>query len=351
MLAAGLAWTPMASAQLLDEDEGNQPENGSAVLTAGRATFSQTEFDFGDIFDNEKQVFSTTITNDGVGDLKIHMIKPSCGCTTMEPVRDKVLKPGESYDVRLQFDPAKKMGNIRQNVTITTSDPENSSHTIFFSANVKQLIMAEPHMLSFGQIEKRENKTLEMQILGRIPEFDIPMVSGGEDYFTVEVGDPEAVEIEGEKLYQVILKVTTKQPRPLGQINETLTIRTTDERRPFKTFVATGQAIGDVRVSPSRLPLGLVKTGTEFERELKLTNAQGENFSLRSVGLKDPGAFGADVSFEMSPPLGTPSVSYRVKLLGSAPANNRFLKGELVFETDIEDERFITVPVHGTVRK
>lgn len=80
------------------------------------------------------------ITNNGGTNLKIYSSFSSCGCTTA-PLKNKILKPGESTDLDVQYDPnyfkgSLGLGEIEKRITIISSDPSNSFYKIYLKINV-----------------------------------------------------------------------------------------------------------------------------------------------------------------------------------------------------------------------
>lgn len=69
------------------------------------------------------------ITNSGGSDLKIYSTFSSCGCTTV-PLKNKIIKAGESVDLEVAYDPnyfkgALGLGEIEKTITIISNDPIN----------------------------------------------------------------------------------------------------------------------------------------------------------------------------------------------------------------------------------
>lgn len=81
------------------------------------------------------------ITNTGGQDLKIYSALSSCGCTTAE-IKNKILAPGEGFDLPVEYDPNYfkgflGQGEIEKKITILSNDPSSS----FYSAILKTTVI------------------------------------------------------------------------------------------------------------------------------------------------------------------------------------------------------------------
>jgi hypothetical protein len=80
------------------------------------------EFKFGSIKQGEKVEHVYVLTNSGQSDLYIRKVKASCGCTAVQPEK-KVIAPGESVNIKTEFNSAGKVGSQNKTITIITNDP------------------------------------------------------------------------------------------------------------------------------------------------------------------------------------------------------------------------------------
>lgn len=82
--------------------------------------FDETEIDFGKIYEGEKVYHTFRYTNAGNEDLIIRDCKTTCGCTVAKCDK-KPLKPGESSELKIEFDSQNKVGIQSKQVTITAN--------------------------------------------------------------------------------------------------------------------------------------------------------------------------------------------------------------------------------------
>lgn len=93
-----------------------------AVAGVPRLVFSQSEWDFGEVWQDDKAVFTLTVSNAGDADLKITEVRTTCGCTAAKPQR-YLIPPGEATTIRIEYDTHGKQGNVSSKVIVASNDP------------------------------------------------------------------------------------------------------------------------------------------------------------------------------------------------------------------------------------
>lgn len=83
-------------------------------------TFETTSHDFGDVKTGTKVTYTFKYKNTGTDTLKIDNIISSCGCTVPKDY-EKIVLPGASGSVTVQFDSTDKMGVINKSLTILSN--------------------------------------------------------------------------------------------------------------------------------------------------------------------------------------------------------------------------------------
>lgn len=83
-------------------------------------TFTETEFDFGEIRQGDKVSHEFSFKNTGEADLLISEAYGSCGCTVPEFPKEAI-KPGERGTIKVTFDSAGKLGRQQKKVTLVTN--------------------------------------------------------------------------------------------------------------------------------------------------------------------------------------------------------------------------------------
>jgi hypothetical protein len=343
-LAAGamLAVSHHAMAQL------PQPEGGPVkpiVEPTPTMTFGEMEHDFGKIFENKAVEYDFHFENKGAGKLTISSLKGSCGCTVPD-LEKKEYQPGEGNNVHVRYDPHGKSGKQHQTVTIISNDPEHPTLQLQISAEVKPLVAMEPRLINFGQLQKGQGGSQKLLLTGRTADFAAsnPTMMNGPDRYDIKVGETKEVDVDGEKLRQTEITVELKKNAPVGQLQDTLTVRTNDDRMAVVNVPIAGTIDGELELMPPRLALGLLKTKETFERDVKVTRKNGQPFKILAVANKSTNLTKLESSF-------TPDgAGYIIKVKGTGPEATGVLRADMVVTTDVPGEETVEIQVYGTFR-
>lgn len=109
-----------------------------AADTTPHITFTETEFDFGEVKEGQVVTHIFNFSNTGKSVLEIKSIQTSCGCTAVV-IATKVLQPGEAGSLRVDFDSSGKHDKLSRTITITTNEVRDAIKTLNIFANVKKL--------------------------------------------------------------------------------------------------------------------------------------------------------------------------------------------------------------------
>ncbi|MFV0291067.1 MAG: DUF1573 domain-containing protein [Mangrovibacterium sp.] len=99
-------------------------------------SFNTLTHDFGDIGGTDKVSYSFQLTNKGKTNLVIRKISTSCGCTAVNP-QTKVIEPGKTIPLEVQFDPKGKSGRQAKTITVVTNAPDGQLSTLRINAVIK----------------------------------------------------------------------------------------------------------------------------------------------------------------------------------------------------------------------
>lgn len=89
----------------------------------------ETEFDFGKIPQGKPVTHVFEVTNKSNTPLKISNINASCGCTTPEWEKDKVIAPGEQTKITVGYNAASE-GPFTKFITVSYNDTQSKQITI-----------------------------------------------------------------------------------------------------------------------------------------------------------------------------------------------------------------------------
>jgi|WetSurMetagenome_2_1015567.scaffolds.fasta_scaffold467107_2 hypothetical protein len=83
------------------------------------------------------RVFDLIVENRGDADLILKEAAPSCGCTTISPAFDKVIKPGGKTKIKVTFNSRDFTGLVTKSVLVSSNDPAHPIREFVFTAFVQ----------------------------------------------------------------------------------------------------------------------------------------------------------------------------------------------------------------------
>ena len=131
-----LPWAACFSQVPADNKPGAPAQNGNSIEQEQKKVVDPTSWDFGNIKKNQIAKHEFEIKNNLSRVLKINDVTTSCGCTASQ-ARKKVLAPGESTAITVEFNSKGYNGGTSQFVYVTTDDPQNSVYKFTIKAFVQ----------------------------------------------------------------------------------------------------------------------------------------------------------------------------------------------------------------------
>jgi hypothetical protein len=246
------------------------PADGGA-----RIEVNPSEFDFGEVWQNNPVTSSIEIKNVGTEPLTI-AARSSCGCTVATTPKSP-LAPGETTTFSITYD-TKRAGKAHKRVTLTTNDPTNPSVAIPVKGTVKSIVKATPRdriLFTALKTDSAESQTLTLE-----NELDRPLklrLRDGQDFGPFRV---ELKEIEAGRKYE--LTATTVPPLAPGRTNGQIIVETGVEEAPTLQFRMYAHVPPRVAISPPRVYL-YPTMQVPSERVLRLRFPRGEPVEIREI--------------------------------------------------------------------
>lgn len=108
---------------------------GYSQFTGPKIVVQIPEHDFGEIIQGEKVQHNFVVTNMGDDVLSITNVRASCGCTAALPDKNE-LAPGESTNIKVEFNSKGRTGKQNKLVYVTSNDKENPQLQLKISGNI-----------------------------------------------------------------------------------------------------------------------------------------------------------------------------------------------------------------------
>ena len=194
-------------------------------------SFSEEEWDFGKIKEDERPVHIFTIKNTGREELIISRVRAACGCTATMLSSDNI-KPGQSAELQATFNPTGFNGIVKKDIHIESNDPQLPSTKITIIAEVEPI----PSPLAF-----LSNSQWDLGLIsqGDLPTFTFTIENKGElelivdkidasEYIQYNTEIPIILSL-GEKKEVIFIYDSTQHE--LGEVRESIRIYCNDPRR------------------------------------------------------------------------------------------------------------------------
>ncbi len=130
----------------------------SAQQKAASISFSQTDYDFGDIKEADGNVsHKFEFTNTGSEPLIIQNVTPSCGCTTPTWTKEPVM-PGEKGYISAVFNPSNRPGHFDKYITVQSNASQPSIRLrITGKVEAKPLTIEDEYRYQMGALRLKSN--------------------------------------------------------------------------------------------------------------------------------------------------------------------------------------------------
>ncbi|HCN08767.1 MAG TPA: hypothetical protein DIT01_12605 [Lentisphaeria bacterium] len=184
-------------------------------------TIDEPTFDFGEINDINLVYKTVTLTNTGDAELEIKRVKGTCGCTTGK-LEKKMLEPGESTSLTIQFLPATYEGLISKAIKIASNDPDSKISTITFTATVWPFLQVTPKIIELEfdaeagvytgttrvvELRNMGEKALKLKTIDQKGmaldiegEMDVVFEPGDARNYTIGIAKPEEIPVDKRPL-------------------------------------------------------------------------------------------------------------------------------------------------------
>jgi len=347
-LTAAMLTLGVCNAQLLEPQK--SPATVPAVSTGPRISFDNYEYDFGEIFDDQRQIAYFPFRNVGQQRLVIRQVKTTCGCTS--PKLEKTeYEPGETGQIEVHFNPARKSGRVRQRITVISNDSQQDQIQLNLNTTVIRRVIIDPPVINFHQAGRSQKTTKILTIAGRGEGFKIEKLSfANPNLFEAKILGDKMVEIDGDQRRQYEVEITLLDSAPIGRSTTQLEI-TTNERIADKgnapTIVVTCSAniAGDLIATPTRIQLRNLKPNAPFTAQVRLTHRNRVPFTIVEAVVTDQG--GGEPPEILIKPIG--DSAYRIVINGKTQDGARYVRGTLDIKTDIPGEEIKKINYYGNI--
>lgn len=208
-----------------------------ASASQPRIQFTETTFDFGDVYQNEEVTHAFVFRNTGDAALKIQRVWSTCGCTATAVQGEGgsaltrlegnppawLLAAGATGEIKVTFRGGSYRDRVTKHVYVDTDDPVEPRVTLTVQAVVKVEVQVDPRGVYLGgaiKVGEKVERTIELTPVA-VKSFKITSVTA--DSPLVRVGKPQPLpdQVPGYRL--IVTCGPLHQP---GRVYANITITT-----------------------------------------------------------------------------------------------------------------------------
>jgi hypothetical protein len=314
---------------------------------APQVVLSQDNWDFGAVWHPEAPTLTLTIRNAGAAELKITNVKPTCGCTSVEPGRRDV-PPGETTELKIRYDTKGKQDRVSSSVIIESNDPARPKLEFPIAGFVKRAVRRIPLAgFSLRTLDPHPGQTVTVRLENTTDRPMQPKLLS----CSVAGLDVELKEVTAGQVYDVVGRIT--QSLRHGVTRGELNFSTGLEHEPQLAVPAVIQLMTLVDPVPALVYLDPRATTQPGQRAINL-NYYGTLDEFQVTRTKCKGAANVTVAVgeRKTPPAGmeklTPRMKWIVPTTVSLPSAQALPPGGLTIEYTTNDPACPTVEVRIT---
>jgi uncharacterized OB-fold protein len=209
-----------------------------AQLLQPKLALQQTSYDFGDIKQGDVVSHDFILSNSGGDMLTISNVTASCGCTAAAPEK-KELAPGESTNLKVSFNSARRQGKQHKTVTVFSNDPQNPEMKLTITGVVvlPGQNSNNPAVIYFPETQHDFGKVNE----GDKVDYTFRFVNKGESVLKIKdiktsCGCTAAL-VSNDSLspgQEGTIKVELNTENRVGKMSRTVTVQSNDPKDPAK---------------------------------------------------------------------------------------------------------------------
>ena len=291
------------------------------------------EYDFGKVIGGSKIKHTFTIKNIGQKPLKIISVKETCACTASVISQNKIL-PGKTGDISAVLTVPSGNKRVWESLHVFTDDPVHNTLTLTLKGEVFTPLSTFPTRLVFGH-QGPPQKPLTKQVSLHIEEgVQIRSVRTDSEHLTATLKTKDGIPHVEVQLLPTI---------PAGQFSYYLLVDYTyKEKQASHKVFAFGQVLGELKVAPNRLFLGLIKDLSAVSKTITVSSRNTKPFQITSV---ESGTKAVKVTVkEMDS-----KTDYQITMTLSPKAESGELSGDVIIHTSSSVQPTVRVPFFGII--
>lgn len=288
--------------------------------------------DFGKAAPYEQLRHDIVIMNEGDQPLEIINVGTTCGCTAAVPSATHI-PSGATSIVSVTMTATSGTSRMEKQVKIVSNDPKQKEVRVTLIADVRNIWTFSPvSVIKFDEVPYNTEQFETVYLSNNEGEaFKVLQAQCDRVEFRAEAGEPTDAGTP--------ITVYFKSGKKRETIAATIEIITDHSDQPRARATLMASITGYVKFTPSSLYFGRSPAGKTVDRELRLTltdKSKADSFEITNI------KGGDDVKAEI---IGKNALGMlRVKVSYKVPDSPGYHRGEVILETNLEDEPTVSIP-------
>ena len=290
-------------------------------------------YDFGKVLGGSEIKHTFKIKNIGQKPLKIISVTETCACTATLLSQDEIL-PRKAGDISTVLKVPSGNRRIEESLLVFTDDPVQNTLTLTLKGEAFTPIRTFPTVIALGNKSPLQDPVTRQVSLHVQDEVQIRSVRSESEHLTATLkpkGGIPHVEVQ-------ILPTL-----PVGQFSHRILIDYTYKgQQTTHKFPVFGQVLGEFKVTPNRLFLGLIKDPASVTKTFTISSRDAQPFQITSVESDTK-----DVNFRVNK--SDNETSYQVTMTLAPKSNPGELTGDVIINTSNFVQPTVRIPFFGII--
>ena len=304
-----------------------------------KAMFDHTSHNFGVVARGAKVEHRFTLENLYLEDMGIAELHSSCKCIITEFSKEPI-KTYQKAEILVTVDTRRFLGRKDATLKVVFAPPfDEAAVQLHVYCYIRSDVVFQPGVVGFGSVDRGEKTTRQLKVSyapGR-PDWQILNVETANPH--LEARASEVSRGPTKVIYDLL--VTLRADAPVGYLKDHLILITNDHNQSATRVPLTveGVVVAPVSVSPSPLPLGVLRTGQAVTRNLVVHGKTP--FHIVNVA-------GPDERFRFALPEAAKPVQL-IPVTFTADDRAGKVAGEIRIRTDLDQSETLVVKVDGLI--
>ena len=290
-------------------------------------------YDFGKVLGGSEIKHTFKIKNIGQKPLKIISVTETCACTATLLSQDEIL-PRKTGDISTVLTVPSGNRRIEERLLVFTDDPVQNTLTLTLKGEAFIPMRTFPTVIALGNKSPLQDPVTRQVSLHIEDEVKIRSVRSESEHLTATLKPKGGIP-------HVVVQILPTLP--VGQFSHRILIDYTYKgQQTTHKFFVFGQVLGEFKVTPNRLFLGLIKDPAAVSKTFTIFSRDAQPFQITSVRSNTKTA---NVTVNKS----DGKTSYQVTLTLAQKAEPGELKGDVIINTSSSVQPTVRIPFFGII--